>query len=63
MRDYTITMQDSTGRQCVLYVNADSIAELQATGMTPAEARESVEGNTFANAIARGEIGADAWQV
>jgi hypothetical protein len=61
MRDYSITLQDNTGRQYVLCINGDSIAELQATGMTLAESRESVEGNAFANAIARGNIGADAW--
>lgn len=59
--DYSLTMQDSSGRRVTLNINADSIRELVATGASLSEATEQVEGNQFANAIARGEIGDDAW--
>ena len=58
--DYTLTMQDSTGRRFVLAINADCIRELVATGMSLASAKEDVENNAFWGAIDRNEIGADA---
>jgi hypothetical protein len=61
--DYSVKMQDSAGRTCELYVNGASIDELTATGVPEYEAREGVESNAFENAIARGEIGEDAWAV
>ena len=62
-KDYALNMIDGTGRTLALAINGDSITEMVATGMSPAQAAESVEGNAFANAIARGDIGADAWIV
>jgi len=59
--DYSLTMQDSSGRCVTLNINADSIRELVETGMPLWQATEEVEGNTFANAIARNEINDDAW--
>lgn len=59
--DYSLTMQDSTGQRVTLNINADSIRELVATGMSLSQATEEVEGNAFANAIARKEINDDAW--
>jgi len=59
--DYSLTMQDSTGKRVTLNINADSIRELVATGMPLWQATEEVEGNAFGNAIARNEINNDAW--
>lgn len=53
MKDYEITLQDSTGRLCSLAISADTVAEAGGDS-------EAVEGNAFQNAIARGLIGADA---
>jgi len=58
--DYTLTMQDSTGRRVVLWINGDSIREAVAAGETLASAAEAVENNAFWKAIDRNEIGADA---
>jgi hypothetical protein len=58
--DYSIQMRDSKGRTCVLCINGASIDEQIASGTPEWEARENVEGNSFANAIHRGEIGDDA---
>ena len=63
MTDYSLTMKDGTGRTCELNINADSIAELVRDGYSADEAQEIVEGNAFQNAIARGEIGTDAWLI
>jgi hypothetical protein len=62
-KDYGIIMQDKNGRRTTLAINGASIDELVATGSSREDATESVEGNTFQNAIARGEIGDDAWMV
>jgi hypothetical protein len=59
--DYSLTMQDSTGKRVTLNINADSIRELVATGLPLWQATEEVEGNAFGNAIARNEINDDAW--
>jgi selenocysteine-specific translation elongation factor len=59
--DYSLTMRDSTGQRVTLNINADSIRELVKTGMSLSQATEEVEGNAFANAIARKEINDDAW--
>ena len=59
--DYSLTMQDSTGKRVTLNINADSIRELVATGLPLWQATEEVESNAFANAIARNEINDDAW--
>lgn len=59
--DYSLKMQDSAGRTVELFINGACIDEQIASGLTESEAREGVEGNAFANAIYRGEIGEDAW--
>ncbi len=58
--DYSITLQDSTGKTAVLPINGDSVNELIAAGYGHTLAVESVEGNKFAKAIASGLIGDDA---
>lgn len=59
-KDYAITMQDSSGRTCVLSINGDCVDERVAEGMSTLQAREDLESNAFANAIDRGDIGEDA---
>lgn len=61
--DYSITMQDKQGRTTQLFICGASIDEAVSTGVPDWQAREGVESNAFANAIARGEIGEDAWSV
>lgn len=63
MKDYTITMKDSTGRTCVLHINGDEVQDAIKGGYSEAQARCASEDNQFANAIYRGEIGTDAWLV
>jgi hypothetical protein len=58
-KDYSLTLQDSSGRQTVLYINGDSIDQLGGD----AYAVECVEGNAFQTAIGRGEIGEDAYVI
>lgn len=60
MTDYSIPMIDSAGRRAELFINGDTIAELMMDGLTESAAREEVESNAFANAIADGLIGPDA---
>lgn len=62
-KDFEITMQDGTGRFVTLYITGASIDELIATGMPEWQAVEESQNNAFGNAIARGEIGDDAWLV
>ena len=59
--DYSIKMRDGAGRTIVLCINGASIDEAIDGGETPPGARELTESDAFARAIARGEIGADAW--
>jgi hypothetical protein len=61
--DYTVNLRDSTGRTAVLHISGDTISEMVSDGLPEWQAREEVEGNTFANAIAEGLIGADAWLI
>ena len=56
MKDYSITLEDKTGRTVTLYINGDTIAEFVAQGDTLETAKEAVENNAAQNAIARGEI-------
>jgi hypothetical protein len=58
-KDYPVTLEDSTGRRVTLHINGACIDEMGGDRW----AIEAVEGNAFQNAIADGEIGADAWQV
>lgn len=62
-KDYSLTMRDSAGRTVTLSICGDSIRELIESGISAETAKEEVEGNAFGNAIAQGEIGADAWLV
>jgi hypothetical protein len=60
-KDYSIKMQDSTGRVAIIGINGASIDELVATGLSFNEATEAIEDNSFEVAIRMGEIGADAF--
>ena len=60
-RDYSITLQDGTGRTHELCINGADIDEAIKAGSTKAEAVEGVEGNAFAKAVYGGLIGEDAW--
>jgi hypoxanthine phosphoribosyltransferase len=62
-KDYSITMQDQTGRVAVINVNGASIDELVATGATLDFAKECVEDNAYEVAIRWGEIGADGFLI
>jgi rRNA processing protein Krr1/Pno1 len=62
-KDYSITMQDSTGRTAVIGINGASIDEMVATGLSFSEAVECIEDNSFLVAIRMGEIGANAFLV
>jgi hypothetical protein len=55
-KDYTITLEDETGRTCVLSIHGDCIDEEMARGYTLSEARENIENNKVENAIAEGLI-------
>jgi len=60
-KDYSITVQDSTGRIAVININGATIDELVATGETFSYASEQVEDNSFEVAVREGLIGADAF--
>ena len=57
--DYQITVQDSTGRKIALFIDGATVDCMGGNEY----AKELVEDNAFANAIARGEIGEDAYLV
>lgn len=59
--DYSIKLQDSAGRTTELFITGACIDELIALGVPEYEAREDVQNNAFANAIASERIGEDAW--
>lgn len=59
-KDYTLKMQDSTGRICEVFINGSCIDEQLATGATITEATEGVESNAIEVAIRQGLIGSDA---
>lgn len=61
--DYSVKIQDSAGRTAELFITGACIDELIASGASESEARESVEGNAFWNAVERGEIGEEAWMI
>jgi hypothetical protein len=62
IKDYAITLRDSNGKECELFINADSIYDLLRHGdWTLDQAIESVEQRAGDNAIASGEIDADCW--
>lgn len=58
-KDYSITLEDSTGRTVVLYINGDCIDEAIERGYSLEIACEQNETNKAENAIAEGLIGAD----
>lgn len=60
-KDYSVKLQDGSGRTVELFISGADIDEQIASGTNEYEARENVESNAFGNAIARGEIGDDAW--
>ena len=62
--DYSLKVQDSTGRTVELFITGASIDEAIAKNGTPEwEARENAESNAFWNAVECGEIGEDAWLI
>lgn len=58
--DYGIILRDKSGRIVTLSIIGACIDDLIKDGYSKSEAVESVEGNAFQNAVARGEIGDDA---
>ena len=58
-KDYTVTLQDNTGRTVVLHICGASVDEMGGND----SAKEIVEGNAFQNAIDANKIGEDAWLV
>jgi hypothetical protein len=61
--DYTVTLQDNTGRVVTLFINGACIDEQIAHDTPEWLAIENVESNAFANAIAEGIIGENAWLI
>ena len=59
--DYSLKLQDGTGRVFDLSINGACIDEAIKAGATKNEAREGVESNAFWNAVYEGLIGEDAW--
>lgn len=62
-KDYTIKMQDISGRICEVFINGTCIDEQLATGASLTEATEGVENNAVEIAIRQGLIGSDAWLI
>lgn len=62
-RDYSITLEDATGKTCTISINGACIDDLIKGGYSESEAVESVEQNAGDNAIACGKIAADCWIV
>ena len=61
--DYTVTLEDTTGRTCILYITGADIDEAVARGDSLMIARENAESNQGENAIYRGEIARDCWVI
>jgi hypothetical protein len=59
--DYALILRDNTGKTCSVSIHADCINEQIRAGASESEAVGNVENNNVANAIYRGEIGADCW--
>lgn len=62
-RDYSVTLQDSTGKTFAVSIDGATIDNEIRHGASESDAVESVEQNAFAAAIERGNIGADCWIV
>ena len=60
-KDYSITLQDNTGRQVTLFIVGDEIDAAIESGLSPEQAREASENNQAENAIYRKQIDADCW--
>lgn len=61
--DYSVTLQDRTGKTLVVYINGASVDELVATGVSLERAKEDVEQDRFWAAIDNGDIAEDCWEV
>jgi hypothetical protein len=61
--DYTVTLQDNTGRVVTLFISGATIDEMVDANVPEWLAIENVESNAFGNAIAEGIIGEDAWLI
>jgi hypothetical protein len=62
-KDYSITLEDSTGRTIELFINGDCIDEAIEQGCSMDIACEQNETNKVENAIAEGLIGPDCYLV
>jgi len=62
-KDYSITLEDSTGRTIELFINGDCIDEAIEQGCSMDIACEQNENNKVENAIAEGLIGPDCYLV
>jgi hypothetical protein len=60
-KDYSITLEDSTGRTIELFINGDCIDEALERGYSMDIACEQNETNKVENAIAEGLIGSDCY--
>ena len=63
IKDYSITLEDESGRTVELSIHADCIYEAMERGYTLEEARESIEENKAQNAIAEGLIGYECFLI
>ena len=61
MKDYSVTLRDINGKECVVSIGADCINDLVRAGWSLEQATEGVEQNAFANAIHHGEIDENCW--
>lgn len=63
MKDYSVTLRDSTGKTFEVGINADTIMSAIRRGDSESKsiAVYEVEQNAFANAIHNGDIGEDCW--
>jgi hypothetical protein len=60
-KDYALILKDSTGKTYAVSINGECINEQIRIGASESQAVEGVEQNACANAIYRGDIGADCW--
>jgi len=60
IKDYSVTMQDSQGRTCELYINGDAVQDAINGGCSQNIAEEQHETNAFWTAVEAGLISEDA---
>jgi hypothetical protein len=60
IKDYSVTMQDSQGRTCELYINGDSVQEAINGGCSQSIAEEQHETDAFWSAVKANLIAEDA---